>query len=45
MSYLGNSPQISVTGTSTDKTVTDATQSLFGSLNGYTPGVIDVIQQ
>ena len=42
MSYLGNSPQISVARTVTDKTVTDLTQSLFGSLGGYTPGMVDV---
>jgi len=42
MSYLGNSPQISVARTVTDKTVTDETQSLFGSLGGYTPGMVDV---
>lgn len=42
MSYLGNSPQISVARTVTDKTVTELTQSLFGSLGGYTPGMVDV---
>jgi hypothetical protein len=42
MSYIGNSPQISVAKTVTDRTVTDLTQSEFGIVGGYSPGYIDV---
>jgi hypothetical protein len=42
MSYIGNSPQISVAKTVTDRTVTDLTQSEFGIVSGYSPGYIDV---